>query len=494
MLTTHVHREGTFRITAGRGWTELVVREGLAELVTDRGSRLVHAGEMGWIEDHGRSRIELADAGRYDALERWGDRLTAEASLTHSPYVDRSLRYAAAPLAEHGGWVEIGHRRAWRPRVETSWRPYYRGHWRHTPVGLTWVSYDPWGWVTHHYGSWDYADGYGWVWYPGHAYAPARVHWYWGPSYVGWVPSGYYGHHYRRHHHGFGLRFGLYGWAGGPWRHFAHWTFTATFNFGRHHHHHYRRGHRYDWHHHYRRGHRHDHERRGHHYYSGDDLARERPDLERGVITTDPGIGSRPPKDAPEVLASLERQLAELRRSGNHATADVTDFVARKPLASETLTRAVLSKPAKPGVVSSGGWSTGEKPLPVPRIATKPTTKPTEVTANKPVLRPSDSRPSGSRPSVSSTDAISRTKPERRDYSKPVGEVGRSKPSVSSSSSERDRWTKPSKPAVSAERPYRPSISTRDTLSGASVATRTKTRTRTTTTDPIKTGTFTLRR
>src|SRR5207253_5554393 len=57
---------------------------------------------------------------------------------------------------------------------------------------LTWVSYEPWGWVPYHYGRWALDPGYGWVWLPGTGYAPAWVYWMYGPSSIGWAPMGYY--------------------------------------------------------------------------------------------------------------------------------------------------------------------------------------------------------------------------------------------------------------------------------------------------------------
>ena len=188
----YVHREGTFRISVGDDYARLIVREGLAEMVTDEGSCLVHRGEAGFLDGGRRLDLSVQRASYRDGLERWGDRLSDEIRYASHSYVDDSLRYAAVPLERHGVWLEVGGRRAWRPRIEVSWRPYSRGYWRTTPIGFTWVSNDPWGYLTHHYGNWSYASGYGWVWYPGRVYAPARVHWYWGPSYVGWCPSGYY--------------------------------------------------------------------------------------------------------------------------------------------------------------------------------------------------------------------------------------------------------------------------------------------------------------
>jgi hypothetical protein len=46
--------------------------------------------------------------------------------------------------------------------------------------------------MPYHYGRWTYNVLYGWMWMPGYGYSPAWVYWAYGPSYVGWIPSGWY--------------------------------------------------------------------------------------------------------------------------------------------------------------------------------------------------------------------------------------------------------------------------------------------------------------
>jgi len=105
--------------------------------------------------------------------------------------------------------------------------------------------------------------GYGWLWFAGSFYSPASVYWYWGPTHVAWVPSGYYTSFYSPSHHRVGPRFGIYGWAGGDWGFFAEWVFCPTRYFGRTH---------YD-----------------RYFRSGHEVARHATDREipRGVIATD---------------------------------------------------------------------------------------------------------------------------------------------------------------------------------------------------------------
>src|SRR5580765_2962666 len=94
------------------------------------------------------------------------------------------------PLTPHGEWVVIGsYGRCWRPvRVESGWRPYCNGYWQRTDAGWYWVSDEPWGWATYHYGRWDFTEQYGWYWVPQVQWAPAWVSWHEGGGYVGWAP------------------------------------------------------------------------------------------------------------------------------------------------------------------------------------------------------------------------------------------------------------------------------------------------------------------
>src|SRR5947207_61730 len=78
----------------------------------------------------------------------------------------------------------------WQPRqaMEASWRPYTNGHWVYTDAGWTWISDEPFGWATYHYGRWTRLRGIGWVWVPGEDWAPAWVSWRTSNDYIGWAP------------------------------------------------------------------------------------------------------------------------------------------------------------------------------------------------------------------------------------------------------------------------------------------------------------------
>ncbi|HEX5218704.1 MAG TPA: DUF6600 domain-containing protein [Verrucomicrobiae bacterium] len=94
------------------------------------------------------------------------------------------------PLSPYGRWVVVpGYGYSWVPaRVETDWRPYSDGYWQRTDAGWYWVSEEPWGWATYHYGRWDWHAQFGWFWVPQTQWAPAWVAWREGGGYVGWAP------------------------------------------------------------------------------------------------------------------------------------------------------------------------------------------------------------------------------------------------------------------------------------------------------------------
>ena len=95
-------------------------------------------------------------------------------------------------LDPYGEWRETNdYGYVWQPRqAEESrdWRPYTEGRWVYSDAGWTWVSDEPFGWATYHYGRWLRLKRVGWVWVPGDEWAPAWVSWRTNKDYVGWAP------------------------------------------------------------------------------------------------------------------------------------------------------------------------------------------------------------------------------------------------------------------------------------------------------------------
>ena len=93
-------------------------------------------------------------------------------------------------LSHYGEWIELQPDvYAWRPlHIHHDWRPYMDGRWVWTNDGWFWVSNEPFGWATFHYGRWYDDDYYGWIWMPGYDWAPAWVEWRYDDDYIGWSP------------------------------------------------------------------------------------------------------------------------------------------------------------------------------------------------------------------------------------------------------------------------------------------------------------------
>ena len=102
----------------------------------------------------------------------------------------RVSNYFYTGLHPHGTWIEIDHGVVvWRPTImRRDWSPYREGRWIWTTDGWYWHSYEPFGYITYHYGRWYYDDYYGWLWVPGYEYAPAWVEWRYDDDYIGWAP------------------------------------------------------------------------------------------------------------------------------------------------------------------------------------------------------------------------------------------------------------------------------------------------------------------
>ena len=310
-----IHEPGEYVFYTDGTWTAATPRSSYAELATERGSAIVRAGETLTIEGTTWPRLSTRVAGAESDLELWAQNLDYERVAYGSPYVDRSLSHTSAPLARHGSWIQVGGRHAWSPNVGRSWRPYYDGRWVPTPSGYTWVSPEPWGWVTYHYGAWDFQTGFGWVWFPGRVYSPAWVYWHWSPSYVGWVPTGYYSSHYG------GLHLGVHGWASASWGTYSNWNFCRTRDVGR----------------------------RDFRSYvtTGHDLSRTARvrEVPRGIVTTD----TRP--IVPRDLESPDELPERIARSRGRAAADLPDvsgFVSRSDDIPGDLARQIRTRVPAP--------------------------------------------------------------------------------------------------------------------------------------------------
>jgi hypothetical protein len=122
------------------------------------------------------------------AADRAGFAATSVGISIHSGAVD--LGYFYDDLAPYGHWIQSpSYGWVWTPRaVSSSWRPYQDGHWVWTDEGWTWITDEPYGWATYHYGRWYDDPEIGWAWVPGYDWGPSWVSWQDSADYVGWAP------------------------------------------------------------------------------------------------------------------------------------------------------------------------------------------------------------------------------------------------------------------------------------------------------------------
>ena len=90
------------------------------------------------------------------------------------------------PLSQYGRWLQSPQ---WGvvfvPNAPNGWRPYQNGQWLDNRF---WLSGDPWGWATDHYGRWGFDEAVGWVWVPDVTWGPSWVAWREADDVVGWAP------------------------------------------------------------------------------------------------------------------------------------------------------------------------------------------------------------------------------------------------------------------------------------------------------------------
>src|SRR4051812_2498209 len=174
--------------------TELAVTRGRGQLVGDRGSVRLEAGERSLASlNDVPSHPETLTADRFDAFDQWAaarrDERTAGPS---AQYLPPDLRAYGTTLDQNGTWqYESNYGYVWYPAVPTTWRPYYSGYWATVPIyGWTWIGAEHWAWPTHHYGRWGHAHSK-WFWIPERHWSPGWVSWGAAPDYISWCPLGY---------------------------------------------------------------------------------------------------------------------------------------------------------------------------------------------------------------------------------------------------------------------------------------------------------------
>ena len=169
-----------------------------------------------------RRQVTAGDAvadPNWDEWNRDRDALWAKRIRTgkeSARYLPPGLYHHAYVLERHGRWQRVYYDGAyyyfWRPvHLTVGWAPFTVGRWTAWYGDHTWIPYEPFGYVTHHYGCWVLVNGF-WYWAPpvarirvhlgpplldiGFAWYPGRVAWIHSGVHIGWVPLAPYESYY----------------------------------------------------------------------------------------------------------------------------------------------------------------------------------------------------------------------------------------------------------------------------------------------------------
>jgi len=197
--TIAAESKGLYRISAGRkGTVQLTVRDGgRARVYSDTAGFTVKDGRTATLTFEGDEAGEwqTAYAGTRDGWDDWVHE--REQYLASRFNYDQHMRYydadiwGAEDLDAYGSWTYANdYGWIWRPSLlvvnnYSNWTPYRYGRWTWcAPYGWTWVGDEPWGWAPYHYGRWVYYDNY-WAWSP-HSYYRSHRNW-WRPALVAFI-------------------------------------------------------------------------------------------------------------------------------------------------------------------------------------------------------------------------------------------------------------------------------------------------------------------
>ena len=215
--TAHSSDKVVFDVTVGKNSAEFITLKGRLDFVHNSGDTEyeVLAGSSALMaDDIGISTSEpLLNVNwnnwNYMRENIWQSRLSSQESRKYLP---NNLTYEAYALDKNGIWENVyyrgRHHRFWRPTaIAVGWSPYSIGHWTLWNGDRCWIPAEPFGYVTHHYGSWLFTSGH-WYWTPpivsisssivgiSFGWYPGRVSWVSSGIYIGWYPLAWYERYY----------------------------------------------------------------------------------------------------------------------------------------------------------------------------------------------------------------------------------------------------------------------------------------------------------
>ena len=135
--------------------------------------------------DQVTGRAPVYEAGYQPVMGGYATEWPAQPGALWGPEDVPDTSVFQQPLSAYGRWVESAWGIVFVPNAPSGWRPYVNGRWLDNRF---WLSNDPWGWATDHYGRWGFDQQLGWVWVPGTQWGPSWVAWREADEVVGWAP------------------------------------------------------------------------------------------------------------------------------------------------------------------------------------------------------------------------------------------------------------------------------------------------------------------
>jgi len=229
----HPQGPGEYRVVVNSdAETQVIVRQGSADIATPQGSTHVDEGQMITVQGTDSPQYKTEAAMGRDEWDTWNDQ--RDHRISGATSWGKTDRYytGSEDLDTYGTWSEVpDYGPVWIPSGGgPDWAPYRDGRWVYEPYyGWTWVSAEPWGWAPYHYGRW-FVYGNRWAWWPGPVVGYPGYYPIWSPAYVSFFGFGGGGFGFGV---GFGFGFGRFGWlpcGPGDWFHPWYGGFGGRFN------------------------------------------------------------------------------------------------------------------------------------------------------------------------------------------------------------------------------------------------------------------------
>jgi Family of unknown function (DUF6600)/FecR protein len=171
--------------------TQVIVRQGSAEVSTPQGSTHADKGQMITVAGTDHPEYQTAAAPGRDDWDAWNNERNRRINSAESWRKTDRYYTGSEDLDAYGRWSDVpGYGPVWIPAEGPGWAPYRDGRWVYEPYyGWTWVSYEPWGWAPYHYGRWFVYDD-DWVWWPGPVSYDPFYYPVWAPAYVSFFGFG----------------------------------------------------------------------------------------------------------------------------------------------------------------------------------------------------------------------------------------------------------------------------------------------------------------